>query len=68
LTTFDASGCDTVRSMLSPFDTGTLASQQWASLARRLDEALDENHPLELMVELLDRQEKEERGNEGSQS
>ena len=32
--------------MLSPFDTGTLASQQWASLARRLDEALDESHPL----------------------
>jgi hypothetical protein len=54
--------------MLSPFDTGTLASQQWASLARRLDEALDEGHPLELMAELLDRQEKERCDDEGSQS
>jgi hypothetical protein len=54
--------------MLSPFDTGTVASQQWVSLARRLDEALDESHPIELMVELLERREKEECDNEGSRS
>ncbi len=54
--------------MPSPFDTGTQASNQWATLAHCLDEALDESHPLELMVELLERQEMEERDNDGSQS
>jgi hypothetical protein len=54
--------------MRSPLYTGTLASQQWAALARRLDETLNESHPLPLMVELLETQEEEEGDDEGSQS
>ncbi|MFZ2021692.1 MAG: hypothetical protein WCC31_12285 [Terracidiphilus sp.] len=43
------------------FDTATLTALQWAAVAHRWDEALKASHVLQLTIDLLKRQEREER-------
>ena len=43
-------------------EAGTLTAEQKAALAHRWDDTLKESHVLQLMIDLLERQEKEDRG------
>jgi hypothetical protein len=47
------------------FDTATLTAEQWAIVLHRWDSTVRESYALQLMLDLMDRQIKEERGNAG---
>ena len=49
-------------SLAKEFETEYLTTIQKAGLAYRWDDILKESHVLQLMIDLLERQEKEERG------
>jgi hypothetical protein len=48
-------------SLARRFDSEYLSDGQRAEVTRRRDESLNESHALQLMVDLLEKQEKEER-------
>ena len=49
-------------SQAKEFEAGTLTVEQKAALAHRWDDILKETYVLQLMLDLLERKEKEERG------